>query len=70
MNPTKAKAFCVAKEKKLMRLTCRHCPNNYNVAVLFANKDPWTDMISTALDDLVDSVQSMTLVHEEAVREA
>ena len=53
-----------------MRLTCRHCPNNYNVAVLFANKDPWTDMISTALDDLVDSVQSMTLVHEESVRDA
>ena len=63
MNLADAKADCTRNEERFTRLTRRYEPKNYDAAVVLANKDTWTEKISTALDGLIDSVDSMTLAH-------
>ena len=63
MSSAQAKADCLDKENKFLRLTRRWDPNNYDAKTILQNKEKWTDQISVALDTLTDAVDSLKLVH-------
>ena len=70
MSSAQAKADCLDKENKFLRLTRRYEPNDFDAETVLENKTTWSKEISSALDNLIDAVESFKLVHGAAVGEA
>ena len=69
MSLAQAEADCLMKENKFLRLTRRYEPSGYDTEVILHNRDAWTKELETALDILMDAIESLKLVHGEAIGE-
>jgi len=69
MSLAQAEADCLLKERRFLRLTRRYEPNGFDAEVILDKGATWTKEIETALDILIDAVESMKLIHGEAIGE-
>ena len=63
MSSSQAKADCLDKENKFIRMTRKWDPNNYDTKAVIDHRKEWIGQISDALDSLTDAVDSLRLVY-------
>ena len=67
MNPVdEAKTACHAKVRKFNRLMRRYEPDNYPV-IDEVNRKEWSSEMSAALEDMVDSIEKMSIDHGQTL---
>ena len=63
MEIQQAKEDCDAKIRKFNRLIRRYDPGPLEPVAIQMNKSEWLKELSNALDDLVDSIETMSIKH-------
>ena len=58
-----AKSNCEDKIRKFNRLLRRYEPDEYTPSIVQCHRFAWTAEVSTALDDMVDNIERMSLKH-------
>ena len=70
MEANQAKTECDGKIRKFNHLLRKYEPNDYGEQVLIHNYASWTYEVSSALDDMVDSIECMSISHGQTVGSA
>ena len=67
MDANQAKTECDGKIRKFNRLLRKYEPNDYGEHSVARNNAEWTREVSIALDDMVDSIESMGISHGQTL---